>query len=93
MSNTFAAAGIAAETAVIAFDLEGVAVSAGSACSSGRVGPSQALNAMRVSAEIARGAVRASLGWSSTEADVDRFLEVWARVHAALTERRATKAA
>ena len=92
-TTCFAVPGIAAETAVIAFDLEGVAVSAGSACSSGKVGPSQALKAMRVSPEIARGAVRASLGWNSTDADVARFLEVWARVHAALTERRATRAA
>ena len=92
-TTCFAAAGIAAETAVIAFDLEGVAVSAGSACSSGKVGPSQALAAMQVLPQLARGAVRASLGWNSTDADVDRFLEVWARVHAALTERRATKAA
>jgi cysteine desulfurase len=92
-TTCFAVPGIAAETAVIAFDLEGVAVSAGSACSSGKVGPSQALAAMKVSPEVARGAVRASLGWNSTEADVDRFLEVWARVHSALCERRATKAA
>ena len=92
-TTCFAAPGIAAETAVIAFDLEGVAVSAGSACSSGKVGPSQALKAMQVLPQLARGAVRASLGWNSTEVDVDRFLEVWARVHAALTERRATKAA
>ena len=92
-TTCFAVPGIAAETAVIAFDLEGVAVSAGSACSSGKVGPSQALNAMQVSPQLARGAVRASLGWNSTEADVDRFLEIWTRVHAALTERRATKAA
>ncbi len=89
----FAVPGIAAETAVIAFDLEGVAVSAGAACSSGKVGPSLALAAMQVSPELARGAVRVSLGWNSTEADVERFLQVWARIHAALSERRATKAA
>jgi cysteine desulfurase len=92
-TTCFAVPGIAAETAVIAFDLEGVALSAGAACSSGKVGPSQALAAMQVSPEIARGAVRASLGWNSTETDVERFLEVWARVHSALTQRRATKAA
>jgi len=73
--------------------LPDLALSTGSACSSGKVGPSQALKAMQVAPQIAHGAVRASLGWNSTEADVDRFLEVWARVHAALTERRATKAA
>jgi cysteine desulfurase len=92
-TTCFAVPGVSAETAVIAFDLEGIAVSAGAACSSGKVGPSQALAAMQVPSKIARGAVRVSLGWSSSEADVERFLEVWMRVHTALTERRATKAA
>jgi cysteine desulfurase len=84
--------GIAAETAVIAFDLEGAAVSAGAACSSGKVGPSAALAAMKLPAEIAKGAVRASLGWSTTEDDVARFLVIWERVHAKL-KRRATERA
>src|SRR4029077_1860937 len=92
-TTCFAVPGVAAETAVIAFDLEGVALSAGAACSSGKVGPSAALAAMKVEPEIARGAVRASLGWNSTEADVVRFLEVFARIHASLTQRSRTKAA
>jgi cysteine desulfurase len=92
-TTCFAVPGVAAETAVIAFDLEGVALSAGAACSSGKVGPSAALAAMKVEPELARGAVRASLGWNSTEADVVRFLKIFARIHASLTERRRTKAA
>src|SRR5262249_50930652 len=72
--------GMAAETAVIAFDLEGVAVSAGAACSSGKVGPSAALAAMKIEPALSRAATRASLGWNSTEADVTRFLEVFARI-------------
>ena len=92
-TTCFAVPGIAAETAVIAFDLEGVALSAGAACSSGKVGPSVALAAMKIEPELARGAVRASLGWNSTQADIVRFLEIFARLYAALTERSRTKAA
>jgi cysteine desulfurase len=89
----FAAPGIAAETAVIAFDLEGAAVSAGAACSSGKVGPSEALTAMRVAPEIARCALRVSLGWNTTENDISRFLEVWKRVYLNLSQRRSDRAA
>ncbi len=89
----FAIPGIAAETAVIAFDLEGVAVSAGAACSSGKVGPSPTLAAMRIEPEISRTAVRVSLGWNTTESDVALFLEVLARVRARLTAGNQTKAA
>ena len=65
-----------AETAVIAFDLEGVAVSSGAACSSGKVQPSHVLAAMGVPPALARGAVRVSLGWTTTESDIDRFLRL-----------------
>ena len=58
----FAVPGIKAETALIALDLDGIAVSSGSACSSGKVTPSHVLAAMGVDAELARGAIRASLG-------------------------------
>lgn len=84
----FAVPGVAAETAVIAFDLEGVALSAGSACSSGKVGPSDALKVMRVTPEIARGAMRLSIGWDTNEHDISRFLEVWKRVYLKLGQRR-----
>ncbi len=82
LSNTsaIALAGVRAETSVIAFDLAGVAVSAGSACSSGKVGRSHVLSAMGMEDALAQSALRFSLGWSSTDADVSRFLEVWGRV-------------
>ena len=92
-TTCFAVPGIAAETAVIAFDLEGVAVSAGAACSSGKVGPSEALAAMKVPAEIAKGAVRVSLGWNTVEDDLARFLLVWKRIHSNLAQRRSERAA
>lgn len=89
----FAVAGIAAETAVIAFDLEGISISAGAACSSGKTGPSETLKAMNVAPELASGAMRLSLGWNSTESDVSRFLEVWKRVYETLNKRAKERAA
>jgi cysteine desulfurase len=92
-TTCFAVPGIAAETAVIAFDLEGAAVSAGAACSSGKVGPSAALAAMKLPTPIARGAVRASIGWSTTDTEIVRFLEIWERVYKSLSQRRSERAA
>jgi len=69
-----------AETAVIGFDLAGIAVSSGSACSSGKVQPSHVLQAMGFGPEIAQGAVRLSLGWSTTGADIDCCLEAWRKL-------------
>jgi len=69
-----------AETAVIGFDLAGIAVSSGSACSSGKVQPSHVLEAMGFEADIAQGAVRLSMGWSTRDADVDRCLEGWRKL-------------
>ncbi len=63
--------GMRAETAVIGFDLAGIAVSSGSACSSGKVQPSHVVEAMGFGPELAQGAVRLSLGWSTTEADIE----------------------
>jgi cysteine desulfurase len=76
----FTAPGLKAETAVISFDLEGVAVSSGSACSSGKVQPSHVLQAMGVGPQEAQGAVRLSLGWSTSDGDVDRCLEAWRKL-------------
>ncbi len=61
----------------MALDLAGVAVSAGSACSSGKVTPSHVLTGMGLPEAAAREAVRFSLGWETTEADVDRAAEAW----------------
>ena len=69
-----------AETLVIGFDLDGIAVSSGSACSSGKVAPSHVLAAMGVPAELARGAIRVSIGPATTEADIERFLIVWQKL-------------
>ena len=79
LPNTSAIAmpGVAAETQVIALDLDGVMVSAGAACSSGKVGPSHVLAAMQVDPEIAASTIRVSLGWSSKEAEITHFLRSW----------------
>jgi cysteine desulfurase len=79
-TTLFTALGLKAETAVIGFDLAGIAVSSGSACSSGKVQPSHVLKAMGFEAEIAQGAVRLSMGWSTRDADVDRCLEGWRKL-------------
>ncbi|MGR4926492.1 cysteine desulfurase family protein [Bradyrhizobium sp. CAR08] len=76
----FTAAGLKAETAVIGFDLEGVAVSSGSACSSGKVQPSHVLSAMGYDPTVAQGAVRLSLGWSTEPDDINRALEAWRKL-------------
>jgi len=82
LANTtlFTVPGLKAETAVIGFDLEGVAVSSGSACSSGKVQPSHVLEAMGFGPKLAQGAVRLSLGWSTQEADIDRCLKAWRKL-------------
>ena len=69
--------GVAAETQLMAFDLAGIAVSAGSACSSGKVAESHVLRAMGVEPALAATAIRVSLGWNSTERDVEAFADAW----------------
>jgi cysteine desulfurase len=76
----FTAPGLKAETAVIGFDLEGIAVSSGSACSSGKVQPSHVLSAMGFDPVVAQGAVRLSLGWSTEPEDINRALEAWRKL-------------
>jgi cysteine desulfurase len=85
-TSCFAVGGFGAETQVIALDLAGIAVSAGAACSSGRVQSSHVLRAMGADAELAGSAIRVSLGWQSEERDVDEFLTAWG----ALLARHAT---
>ena len=87
----FAIPGVRAETAVIGFDLAGIAVSSGSACSSGKVQPSHVVEAMGYGRELAQGAVRISLGWSTTEADIDLTIQAWRKLaNSLLKERRNT---
>ena len=92
LANTtcFASPGMSAETLVMNFDLAGIAVSSGSACSSGKVARSHVLSAMGVAPELAAAAIRVSLGWTTTAADIDRFVTVW---NTLLARHRARKAA
>ena len=83
-TTLFTVPGLKAETAVIGFDLAGIAVSSGSACSSGKVQPSHVLEAMGFPPEIAQGAVRLSLGWSTQDADIDYCLEAWRKLSGTL---------
>lgn len=85
---SFAVPGLDAPAALIALDLAGVAVSSGSACSSGKVARSATLSAMGVPAALAGGALRVSLGWNTVEEDVSRFLHAFERVATSLYERR-----
>ncbi len=82
LANTACVAvpGLRSETMVIKFDLAGIAVSAGSACSSGKVGTSHVLTAMGVDSTYAQGALRISLGWTTSESDLEPFLTAWRRV-------------
>jgi cysteine desulfurase len=69
--------GTESESMLIALDLRGIACSAGSACQSGSINPSHVLEAMGVSADVAKAAIRISLGALSTDAGIDRMLEVF----------------
>jgi cysteine desulfurase len=84
----FAVPGVAAATLVIALDLAGVAVSAGSACSSGKVARSHVLEAMGIEPALAAGGIRLSLGWASEAADIEHFAAAFAGAIAGLRKRR-----
>lgn len=79
LPNTLSVAmpGVGSETQIMALDLAGVHVSAGSACSSGKVQRSHVLTAMGVSDALAASALRVSLGWTSSNEDIERFLAAW----------------
>ncbi len=87
-TTLFGVPGMKAETAVIAFDLEGFAVSSGAACSSGKVAPSHVLAAMAVAPELSRSAIRVSLGYSTTSDDIGMFLNAWAKLKESLYKAR-----
>lgn len=69
-----------AQTQMMALDLDGIAVSSGSACSSGSFKPSHVLTAMGANEEDAKSALRISMGWATTSADIDAFLESWKKI-------------
>jgi cysteine desulfurase len=89
-ASCFAIPELLAETALMALDLDGVCISSGAACSSGKVSPSHVLAAMGVSEQLARSALRVSCGWNSTQADVDGAIAALSKL---ITRVRAREAA
>lgn len=92
-TSAFATAGLKAETVLIKLDLAGAALSSGSACSSGKVKRSHVLDAMKIDPAMSAGALRASLGWTTCEADIDLFLAAYGKLVAANADRSARAAA
>lgn len=92
-TSLFAAPGVRAETALINLDLGGFAVSSGSACSSGKVTVSHVLAAMGVPGDLARGAIRVSIGGATGENDIDRFLKAWRKLVSGLSKGKSGIAA
>ncbi|MBT5515504.1 MAG: cysteine desulfurase [Rhodospirillaceae bacterium] len=76
-TSNFSLPGVRSDTQVMSLDLAGVAVSAGSACSAGKLEPSHVLDAMGVAPDISTTALRVSFGWNSEAGDVDKFIEAW----------------
>ncbi len=87
-TTLFAVPGLKAETALIAFDLNGIAMSSGSACSSGKVQASTVLKAMGVAPALAAGALRLSLGWTTGERDIEKWLVALTKVVSGLLKKR-----
>jgi cysteine desulfurase len=86
-TSCLAVPGIKAETLVIRLDLAGIAVSAGSACSSGKVEASHVLAAMGLSDELARGGIRVSLGFGTSRNDINTFLKAFGELIGRLRPR------
>jgi cysteine desulfurase len=87
-TTLFGLPGSRAETTVIAFDLEGVAVSSGAACSSGKVAPSHVLAAMGVGAGLSNSGIRVSIGYTTQDNDVQTILKAWAKLAEGLYKAR-----
>ncbi|RYE10677.1 MAG: aminotransferase class V-fold PLP-dependent enzyme [Hyphomicrobiales bacterium] len=84
----FAVPGLKNSVAMMGLDLKGISISSGSACSSGKVGASHVLKAMGVPAELGECAMRLSMGWNSTESDIEAFLDGFSEVLQRHRERR-----
>lgn len=80
-TSAIAMPGVKAETQLMAFDLAGIAVSAGSACSSGKVAASPVLKAMGASDDLSASTIRVSLGWTTSEEDIARFIAAWSALY------------
>jgi cysteine desulfurase len=88
-ATCFAIPNLSAETALMALDLDGICVSSGAACSSGKVGGSHVMKAMGVSDDLARCALRVSFGWNSTQADADAAIAGLEKLIARISTRKA----
>lgn len=86
-TSMFALPGASSETQLIALDLAGICVSNGSACSSGTVKPSHVLKAMGADDAAAQSSLRVSLGWNTTQDEVDRFVAAWQKMYARVKPR------
>jgi len=87
-TSLLALPGLLGETQVMAFDLAGICISAGSACASGSVKASGVLSAMGVPDDIAESVVRVSLGQANTSADIESFISVWKHLYVRESEKR-----
>jgi cysteine desulfurase len=92
-TTLFALPRLKAETALINFDLDRIAVSSGSACSSGKITASHVLTAMGVAPELVSGAIRVSIGATTTENEIDVFLKAWRKLAAGLSKDKGGLAA
>jgi len=92
-TSLFSVPGLKAEIALINLDLDGFAVSSGSACSSGKVTASHVLTAMGIAPELVSGAIRVSIGPTTSENEIDSFLEAWMKVVTSLSRDKGGLAA
>jgi cysteine desulfurase len=92
-TSNFAVRGLEAQLLLMALDIEGVAVSAGSACSSGKIRPSHVLTAMGVPADLARAAIRVSLGWTSKAEELAQFERAFGKAIGTMRGRQVKPAA
>ena len=88
-TSCVAVPGVGSETQVMALDLAGIGVSAGAACSSGKVKSSRVLAAMGYGDDLAGSAIRISLGWATTEVDMNRLFDAWIALHERMARRKA----
>ena len=88
-TSCVAVPGVGSEMQVMALDLAGIGVSAGAACSSGKVKSSRVLAAMGCDDSLAGSAIRISLGWATTEEDMERLFTAWSALHERMARRKA----
>jgi len=86
---SLSARGFSSQTQLMAMDLAGIAISSGSACSSGKTKPSHVLTAMGADEALASCGIRVSLGWNSTDDDVEAFCREWPAAYKRVLERAA----